>query len=98
MMNLIRFRSPEAQLRFMEEMSTQVRPMLDEVGAEIVYSGDAGPEFNIDEQWDRLILVRYPSYERFYSLVTNETWVEVGGTIRDAHIADSRLLLTTPTS
>jgi uncharacterized protein (DUF1330 family) len=98
MVNLVRFHSPEAWQRFSERMPPIVGPILEELGAEVIYTGAAGPEFNVDASWDLVLVVRYPSFEAFHSLVTHPRWAEAGRAIRDETIADSRLLLTTPIS
>jgi uncharacterized protein (DUF1330 family) len=98
MVNMVRFHSPEAWQRFSEQMPPIVGPILEELGAEVIYTGAAGPEFNVDARWDLVLIVRYPSFEQFHSLVTHPRWAEAGRAIRDETIADSRLLLTTPLS
>ena len=96
MVNLVRFHSPAAWQRFSEEMPPIVVPILEALGAEVIYTGAAGPEFNVAEEWDLVLIVRYPSFEQFYSLVTNPEWADAGRAIRNETIADSRLMLTTP--
>ena len=69
------------------------------VGGEVVWSGEAhasliGPA---DEEWDLVLLVRYPSIGAFVSMVMDPEYQQVAEH-RTAALADSRLVATVEAS
>ena len=70
-------------------------PILEKMGGQVLYFGSSqqfliGPE---DEQWDAVLLVRYPSAETFIAFSQNEVYLKTAGH-RFAALEDSRLLPT----
>ena len=68
-------------------------PILKKVGGRVIYFGKShdfliGP---IDEKWDALLLVEYPSMTKFMELAQSEAYQKVAGH-RTAALEDSRLL------
>ena len=106
MLNLLRFReqaaSPEdsgqpacsgraAYARYSEIAIRHVKA----VGGEPVVMADVlgrfiGPE---DEDWDEMLLVRYPSLSAFLDMVGNADY-QAGAVHRTAALADARLIVT----
>lgn len=104
MLNLLRFREKaeypnqsseltgrQAYEIYLENANKHVHA----VGGEVMlhanaYTGIIAPE---DEQWDEMLLVRYPSIEKFVAMVMNPDYQKF--TVhRTAAIADSRLVAT----
>ncbi len=70
-------------------------PLLDKAGGQVVYFGSSrgfliGPE---DEQWDTILLVKYPSVEVFIRFAQDKDYLKTAGH-RAAALEDSRLLPT----
>ena len=68
---------------------------LAEIGARVTYAGDMkatliGPE---GEQWDEVLLVRYPSKQAFFGMMQQPDFFEATRH-RTAALADSRLIAT----
>jgi len=98
MINLFKFKTPEDQPRLLEGLRELAGPLVAEVGGERIYAGSAGPEFSAGEDWDLLLMVRYPDFEAVASIATNPVWLEGAGKLREETLADSRFLLTYPDS
>ncbi|MFW0794386.1 DUF1330 domain-containing protein [Gordonia sp. CPCC 205515] len=69
---------------------------LEKAGAEVVLQGDCGPTVigPIDESWDSILVVRYPSPAAFVEMVTSPEYQSLTRH-RTAAVADSRLIATT---
>ncbi|MFK8031059.1 MAG: DUF1330 domain-containing protein [Gammaproteobacteria bacterium] len=79
--------------------SKHTRPLLEGVGGEVVYFGQVAgvliaPEA---EQWDQVLLVRYPNFSAFVSMVKSEAYGQIVHH-RTAALSDSRLIATQPGS
>ena len=107
MLNLLRFRevadysatpdlapdSPVSGAAAFDAYVAAIRPLLAESGGEVLFSG-AGGAFLVGpeaERWDRVMLIRQASVERFLSWASDRTYLEGIGH-RTAALADSRLL------
>lgn len=107
MLNLLRFRdtadysgSPElapaeptsgaSAYRCYEE---RVAPLLSAFGGELVFAGHAAPPLigPADDDWDVVLLVRYPDADTFLRLTSDADYLAVVGH-RTAALADSRLI------
>jgi uncharacterized protein (DUF1330 family) len=109
MLNLLRFRAtadysahpelaPEATISGAEayqRYGDAAQPHIAEAGAKIEYLGACGPTLigPTGEQWDSIILVRYPNPAAFLGMVTKPEYVALSGH-RTAALADSRLIPT----
>lgn len=104
MLNLLRFRET-ANYRNGEDAvsgrdaygkySELTLPFLGEVGGKLIHAGPAcatliGPP---DEHWDHMLLVRYPSIEKFMEMVTNPDYQAITHH-RTAALEDARLIAT----
>jgi len=72
-----------------------VFPLMQKVGATVVYRGKAknifiGPE---NEEWDEVLLVKYPSFQAFLKMTTDPKYLTIV-VHREAALADSRLIMT----
>ena len=111
MLNLLRYRpeadysdapelstgdTPSGQAAYNTYMKA-VAPIIAEAGGELLYFGKAdrfliGP---VDEHWDAVLLVRYPSAKAFVGMAQSEAYRKVAGH-RTAALQDSRLLPSSP--
>jgi hypothetical protein len=96
MINLMRFKSGADPEAFFAELAELNAPFLDRAKAEVLYRGQAGPDFAGDESWDVAILVRYPSFAAFSELVTDPAWVQTAGVLRQRSLDDAKLIVTFP--
>jgi len=94
MLNLYRFKSAEHREKFAESMGSLVGPLLQKVGAEIVYGGSVAGEFVAGEQWDSIALVRYPSYEAFVEIFADPGAAAQIEELRRAMLIESRFMVT----
>lgn len=75
--------------------SAATLPLVHKAGGEVVYLGTSdsfliGP---VEEHWDAILLVRYPSAEKFIAFAGSEEYLKTAGH-RTAALEDSRLLPT----
>ncbi|AZG47628.1 DUF1330 domain-containing protein [Gordonia insulae] len=70
-------------------------PHLEQAGAEVVLHGDCGPTVigPADEQWDSILVVRYPNPAAFRQMVTDPEYQSLARH-RTAAVADARLVAT----
>jgi uncharacterized protein (DUF1330 family) len=75
MLNLLKFK-PDGRPSY-ERYAQEIRPFLEELGAEILYVGDLLTEVVPRPEgfdWDAILLVRYPSREAFSRMVANPVY------------------------
>lgn len=77
--------------------SEHTLPLLAAAGGRVIFSGSAehfliGP---MEETWDHVLLVRYPSAQAFLGFASDSAYL-AGAGHRTAALADSRLLPMTP--
>ncbi len=110
MLNLLRFReiadysghpelAPEEAISgddAYQRYGAAAQPHIEAAGASVQYLGACGSTVigPADEQWDAIILVRYPSPAAFIGMVTTPEYQALSGH-RTAALADSRLVPTT---
>jgi uncharacterized protein (DUF1330 family) len=100
MVNLLRFK-PEVDGVSGGEVygryAAAVAPMLARVGGRILttMAGRHTVVGPAEEHWDVVALVEYPSPQAFIEMVSTPEYLAAHGD-RDAGLADSRLILTTP--
>jgi uncharacterized protein (DUF1330 family) len=95
MLNLLKLKEGgrESYVRYAHE----IRPFLEEVGAEVVYVGDCSTEVVAPEShdWDIVLLVRYPSRQAFSRMVANPDYQKITHLRTDA-LDNAVLQATTP--
>jgi len=96
MVNLMKFKSPEHAQRFMAATRERIAPFLESHGAERLYAGLAGPEFCANEDWDLVVIVRYPSFEVVHRTGSHETIGPLLNELRRDTMERARLIVTTP--
>ena len=93
MLNLYRFKTPEDGERFRASMAPLIGPVLERLGAEIVYSGSVAGEFVADEKWDAIALVRYPDFQAFIDFFAGGVGNEIEE-LRRSTLIESRFMVT----
>ena len=94
MVNLIKFKSADHFRRFADE-SQRTAEYIRALGAERIYGGLAGPEFCADEDWDLVLLIRYPNFAAVHRTLTEESIGSFVLGLRDDTIERSRFMVTT---
>jgi uncharacterized protein (DUF1330 family) len=73
MLNLLRFKPDGGRERY-EEYGTAVAPLLEKVGGEVRFLGQAGPPLLSGGPWDMVLLVEYPTRQAFLDMVGSEEY------------------------
>lgn len=94
MVNLMKFKSPQDMQRFASD-GQRTSDYISALGAERVYGGLAGPEFCADDDWDLVLLIRYPSFAVVHQTLTEESIGSFVASLRDETIEESRFIVTT---
>ena len=96
MLNLLRFAEGgrEAYARYAEALRTTFLPRY---GAEVLYAGDGSTPLVAEagQDWDAVLLVRYPSREAFSRMVADPEYQEVTH-LRTQALTEAVLQPTTP--
>lgn len=95
MLNLLKLR--EGGRSGYERYGQEIVPFLDELGAQLIYAGDASTILVAPEQhdWDIVLLVRYPSREAFSRMVLNPEYQKITG-LRTEALQSAVLQATVP--
>jgi uncharacterized protein (DUF1330 family) len=77
MLNLLRFK--DGGRAGYEEYARAIQPFLEEVGADVVYIGDAATALVAPDghDWDMVLLARYPSRSAFSAMVANPDYQRI---------------------
>ena len=94
--NLIKFREPDGLARF-GDYARLTAPLLEKAGAEVVYSGQAGPSLS-GVDWDMVGLVRFPSIAAFVEMVGSPLYQNEAGPLREEAMELAIWLVTHPHS
>jgi len=76
MLNLLKFKTEggrDSYFRYIKESA----PFVEAVGAEVVYFGKPGELLQGTEEWDLLMLVKYPSRKAFLKMANNPDYLKV---------------------
>ena len=96
MLNLLRYTDggPEEYAKYAEALTTTFLPRY---GAEVVYIGDGSTTLVAEDgqDWDTVLLVRYPSREAFSRMVADPEYQQVTHH-RTAALTEAVLQATTP--
>ncbi|CAL9484370.1 hypothetical protein SUDANB121_03122 [Nocardiopsis dassonvillei] len=95
MLNLLRF-APGGRASY-EEYSRAAARFLAEYGGELLYAGDGGTPLVAEEgqDWDAVLLVRYPSREAFGRMVADPGYQEITA-LRSRALSEAVLQPTVP--
>lgn len=94
MVNLIKFKSADHFQRFAAE-SQRTGEYVRALGAERVFGGIAGPEFCADEDWDLVLLIRYPNFAAVHQTLTEQSIGSFVSQLREETIERSRFIVAT---
>jgi uncharacterized protein (DUF1330 family) len=96
MLNLLRFR-PEGRASYEEYARVLGEVFLPRYGAEVIYAGDGSTSLVAEEgqDWDAVLLVRYPSREAFSAMVADPEYHAVTRLRTDA-LEEAVLQATVP--
>ena len=97
MVNLLKFKQPDGRERF-NDYGAVTAPLIQKVGGQVIYAGEAGPVLAGAETWDTVILVRFDDIERFIEMVTHETYQTEARTHREAALERTIWMASTPLS
>ena len=96
MLNLLRFRDSgrESYARYAAALETTFLP---KYGAEVLYAGDGSTALVAEagQDWDAVLLVRYPSRSAFSQMVADPEYQEVTG-LRTGALQEAVLQATVP--
>jgi uncharacterized protein (DUF1330 family) len=96
MLNLLRFRvgGRESYERYAAALETTFLP---KYGAEVLYAGDGSTPLVAEsgQDWDAVLLVRYPSRSAFSQMVADPDYQEVTG-LRSGALQEAVLQATVP--
>ncbi|HWA54952.1 MAG TPA: DUF1330 domain-containing protein [Solirubrobacterales bacterium] len=77
MLNLLRFK-PEGGRERYEEYGAAVAPLLERVGARVVFAGESAPALLGRGEWDLVLLVEYPSRKAFLEMIGSTDYQAIG--------------------
>jgi uncharacterized protein (DUF1330 family) len=79
MLNLLRFKPDGGRERY-AEYGRAIIPHLSRVGGEVIHFGDAATPLvkpEADQQWDAVLLVRYPNRQAFSAMVADPEYQQI---------------------
>ncbi len=77
MLNLLRYGGEGGRASY-EQYAVEVMPHLERVGAEIVYAGECSTTMVAGaDEWDSVLLIRYPSRQKFLEMVMDPTYQQI---------------------
>jgi len=96
MLNLLRFRPDGGRERYADYLA-HFRRTAGAHGAEVLYLGDGSTALVAEpgQQWDAVLLVRYPSRQAFSQMVRDPGYQE-GTVLRSGALVEAVLQATTP--
>ena len=96
MLNMLKYK-PEGGREMYMRYGMAVFPMLQKVGARVVYSGEAAEHLIGKEDWDSILLVEYPTRQAMLDMVTSAKYLAIQK-LRDDSLVRSVLYATDPTT
>jgi uncharacterized protein (DUF1330 family) len=92
MINLLKFKADGGRESY-QTYGQKFAEIMMSKGVEIIYHGNAKLTVIGTEDWDEVIVVKYPSRDSFIEMTTNPEY-QAASKFRTAGIEDSRLILT----
>ena len=77
MLNLLRFKPQGGRERY-GEYGAAVTPLLEKVGARVVFAGDPATVLLGERSWDMVLLVEYPTRQAFLEMIGSEEYQAIG--------------------
>lgn len=95
MLNLLKFKPVGGAASYMEYVR-RVTPILQRIGAKLIFAGPVTTTVIGDQSWDWVLLVEYPSRRTFLEMVTSTEYQAIHH-FRDEALERSELHAITPT-
>lgn len=77
MLNLLRFKPEGGRERYVE-YGAAVTPLLEKVGARVVFLGESALPLLGDGRWDSVLLVEYPTRQVFLDMIASPEYQAIG--------------------
>ena len=94
MLNLLKFKADGGQERYSEYVAA-VMPLLEKIGARVIYLGTCGELVIGNETWDRLAVVEYPNAGEFVGMLRSDEYLAIEH-LREESLDRSVLYQTEP--
>jgi len=95
MLNLLKFKPAGGATSYME-YAQRVTPILQRIGAKIIFAGPVTSTVIGDQSWDSIVLVEYPSRKAFVEMVTSAEY-QATHYLRDQALERGELHAVSPT-
>jgi len=95
MLNLLKFKPAGGAASYME-YARRVRPILERIGANMIFAGSVTTTVIGDQSWDSILLVEYPSRKIFVEMVSSAEYQAIHH-FRDDALERSELHAVSPT-
>lgn len=93
-LNLLKYREPGGREAF-REYAALSDPLLARQGGELFYGAKAGPTL-AGEEWDSVVMIRFPSIGAFIGLATDPEYLEKAPALRRAALQRTLWMVTQP--
>ena len=95
MVNLLKFKQPDG-LAAMARYGEITAPLIQRQKGEVVYAGQAGPVVSGREDWDMVILVRFPDIEAFIGLAADPLYQTQARPLREEALERTVWMVSQP--
>ena len=83
MLNLLKFKGEDGRKAYFNYIK-ESGPYVAEVGAKVLYFGEANEMLTGNETWDVVMLVQYPSRAAFQKMINNPGYLKAHGSREEA--------------
>lgn len=95
MVNLLKFREPNGR-EAMARYGQVTAPLVARSRGEVVYAGEAGPVLAGREDWDSVILVRFPDIDAFIALAADPVYQGEARPLREQALERTLWMVSRP--
>jgi len=95
MLNLLKFKASDGAASYMEYVR-RVTPILERLGARMIFAGPVTTTVIGDQSWDSILLVEYPSRKSFVEMANSAEYQAIHH-FRDQALERSELHAVSPT-
>jgi len=95
MLNLLKFKASDGAASYMEYVR-RVTPILERLGARMIFAGPVTTTVIGDQSWDSILLVEYPSRKSFVEMANSAEYQSIHH-FRDQALERSELHAVSPT-